>query len=209
MSDLSLPPLLQGHLSPDPRTDAIAAAQNGCDGGTLLWRADAGLDAALVLAPDVPLPKAAQMAPLAAIALRDAIGAIGPAEVPVHLDWANTIYVDGAAAGRIGLTAPPTDADTPPAWIVVHASLALDPDEPLAGLAPQNLLESWSRHLLHRLSSWEEDGPAPLHAELSGASWERETQDPAWIGRDEALGRLRRDGEATILDPLTDLVEIP
>ncbi|MEM8849643.1 MAG: biotin/lipoate--protein ligase family protein [Pseudomonadota bacterium] len=209
MPDLSLPPLLRGHLSSDPRADAIAAAQDGCDGGTLLWRADDGIEAALVLAPDVPLAQAAQMGPLATLALRDAIGAIGPAEIPVHLDWANAIYVDGAIAGGVGVVAPKVDAQALPDWIAVHASLGLDPSEPLAAVDPHDLLESWSRHLVHRLSTWEDDGAAALHADLQGASWERETEDPRWIGRDETLGRLRRDGDATILDPLTDLLETP
>ncbi len=209
MTDLSLPPLLRGHLSPDPRMDAIAAAQDGCDGGTLLWRADTGLEAALVLAPDVPLGQAVQMGPLALVALRDAVGAIGPAEVPVHLGWENAIYVDGAVAGGVGVIAPRTDAATIPAWIVAHVTLGLDPNEPLASVNAQDLLESWSRHLVHRLAEWEDTGPAPLHAELEGAAWERETSDPVWIGRDETLGRLRREGDRTILDPLTDLLEHP
>ncbi|MEM7491227.1 MAG: biotin/lipoate--protein ligase family protein, partial [Pseudomonadota bacterium] len=192
MTPLSLPPLLSGHLSADPRVDAVAAAGEGCDGGTLLWRAGPDLDAALVLAPDVPLARAVQMGPLTAVALRDAIGAIGPAEIPVHLDWPGTLHLDGAPAGHVAMLAPSDDAPAVPDWLVVHATLTLDPTEPLASVDPRDLLESWSRHLVHRLAEWEEAGPSPLHAELEAASWERERGDPAWIGRDEALGRLRR-----------------
>jgi hypothetical protein len=208
MPDLSLPPLLTGRLSVDPRGDAVAAAREGCDGGTLLWRGRNGIDAALVLAPEVPLARAAQTGPLAAVAARDAIGAMAAAELPVHLDWSGAILVDGAAAGRVTTVAPSGDARVVPPWLVLHLVLRFAPGAPLASLDPQAWLESWSRHLMHRLAEWE-DGPRALHAELEAASWERAAGDPAWIGRDEALGRLRRAGGATMLDPLTDLLEAP
>jgi hypothetical protein len=204
---LSLPPLLRGHASPDPRADALNAAAAGCDGGTLLWRIGDALDAALVLAPEIPLARALQTAPLAAVAARDAIGAIGPAEMPLHLTWDNRLIADGRETGRVRAASPRTE-DVPP-WLVLYLHIRFDPDEPMAQVPPDALLESWSRHLLHRLAEWEESGPSALHAELEAASWERELKDPGWIGRDEGLGRLRRDGDATRLDPLTDLLEAP
>lgn len=204
---LSLPPLLTGRAAPEPRADAVAAARAGCDAGLLLHRIGPVLDAAVVLAPEVPLPRALQTAPLALVAARDAIGAIGPAEMPVHLTWDNRLIVDGLDTGRVTAIAHPTE-DVPP-WLVLHLRLSFDPEIPLVQIAPDAFFESWARHLLHRLSTWEEEGPRSLHAELDGAAWERETSDPAWLGRDEALGRLRRDGEATRLDPLTDLLEQP
>jgi hypothetical protein len=205
--DLSFPPLLAGRAAADPRADAVATARAGCNGGLLLHRIGPGLDAALVLAPEVPLSRALQTAPLAAVALRDAIGAIGPAEMPVHLEWDGHVRADGHRTGRVVPVGIATDGV--PDWLVLHVQVAFDPAEPMIRIDPAALLESWSRHVVHRLAAWEEDGAAALHAELDGAAWERETRDPAWIGRDEGLGRLRRDGATTQLDPLIDLLEAP
>jgi hypothetical protein len=206
---LSLPPLLTARAAENPRADAVAAARTGCDGGLLVHRVTTDLAAALVLAPDVPLGQAVQMAPLGAVAARDAIGASGDAEVPVHLTWENRLIVDGAESGGVEILADHRDARTAPDWIVILLAIRRHPDEVTIRIDPTDLLESWSRHLLHRLHQWQEGGPAPLHAELQAAAWERETGDPNFLGRDEALGRLRRDGAATALDPLTDLLEAP
>lgn len=55
------PSRLRGIAADDPCAAAIAAARKNCGSGTIFWRADDDLDAALVLAPDVERAKAAQM----------------------------------------------------------------------------------------------------------------------------------------------------
>ena len=211
------PPRIAGFAAPEPRVAAIEAALQGCDGGTIFWRAGGVLEVALVLAPDVALGRAAQMLPLALVAMRDALGAIGPPELPVHLSWEGGFVVNGAEAGRGRIVAPKVAPEAVPDWLVVHLTLRFAPDggagtalleEGCGDIEPVALLESWSRHVLHRLSEWE-DGAGPLHAELRAAAWEVETKDASFLGRDEGLGRLRRVGGATILDPLTDLLEAP
>lgn len=227
MPEPSLPPLLRGLRAADPMAAAIAEARAGCDGGTLFWRAGDSLAVALVLAPEVARARAAQMLPLAAVAMRDALGAVGPPELPVHLAWDGAILVNGAEAGRVRGVAPAGDGV--PDWLVVHVALRFLPgragphggtalwEEGCGEVTPDALLESWSRHLMHRLAEWEDD-PRPLYREVAGAAWEAEARDPAWIGRDAAFGRLRRngaagdlrrDGAATILDPLDTLLEAP
>ncbi|MCK0168328.1 biotin/lipoate--protein ligase family protein [Jannaschia sp. S6380] len=211
------PPLMRGVAAEDPRAAAIAAARAGCDGGTIFWRAGGVLDMAVVFAPDVPLSRAVQMAPLCAVALRDALGATGPAELPIHLGWDGGILLNGAEAGRVRPIVPDPAVDAVPDWVVIHLTLHIFPDDGVGtalllegggDVDPVALLEAWARHLMHRLSEWE-DGPRALHAELTAASWEREAKDAAFLGLSEDLGRLRRNGDATILDPPTDLLELP
>ncbi|CUH38992.1 hypothetical protein JSE7799_01711 [Jannaschia seosinensis] len=211
----SFPPMLRGQSARDPWAEAMTAARAGCDGGTIFWRAGDALEAAVVLAPDVPRDRAAQMIPLAAVALRDALGAIGPPEMPVHLGWDGSILLNGAEAGQVRGMAPPGAGV--PDWLIVHLHMRFLPEDSLDRTAlwqegagevmPVPLLESWSRHLLHRLSEWE-DGPRPLHAEWLAAMWDR-AHDKTFLGLDEAFGRLRRDGAATTLDPLDTLLETP
>lgn len=212
------PPLLRGVEADDPCKAAVAAARAGCAPGTVFWEPGPDLDAALVLAPEVARAQAAQMLPLGAVALRDAVGAIGPEALPVHLTWDGRVMLDGGEAGRVRALAPPGEGV--PDWLVIHAALRLLPAEAPAeghtalwaegagGVTADALLSAWSRHALHRLSQWE-DGPRVLHAEWLGASWERASEDAGFVGLDEGFGRLRRDGGAVRLDPLDALLEAP
>lgn len=219
IGDLTFPPMLRGIMAPDPRAAAIAQARAGCDGGLICWRGGDALEVGLVLAPDVTLSRAIQMLPLSAMALRDALGAIGPPELPIHLTWDGRILLNGAEAGRSRIIASSGQEDAVPDWVVNHLIFRFLPvddgmdvtalwSEGGGDVTPEDLLESWSRHLLHRLSEWD-DGPESLHVDLTGCSWERESKDAAFIGLDESFGRLRRDGDATTMDPLTDLLETP
>lgn len=211
------PPLLRGILAADPRTAAVAEATAGCDAGLICWRGGDALEAAIVLAPDVTLTEAAQMLPLTGLALRDGLGAIGPPELPIHLTWDGRIMLNGAQAGAVTLIAPEGPGDAVPQWIVAHLLIQFLPieettrtalwSEGAGDITPDELVEAWARHLLHRLSVWQDDGAKALHADLTGCAWEREAKDESFVGYDETLGRLRRDGATVTLDPLTDLLE--
>lgn len=211
------PPLLRGLLAAEPRSAAVEAATAGCDGGLICWRGGDVLDAAVVFAPEVALGEAAQMLPLAALALRDALGAIGPPEMPIHITWDGRMMINGAEAGRVTAIASGGAPDMVPDWLVCHIFMGFMPVEDMdrtalwsegAGdITPGDLVEAWARHLMHRLSVWEEDRAKALHTDLTGCSWEKESKDADFVGYDETLGRLRREGGATKLDPLTDLLE--
>ena len=230
MTELTFPPLMSGHGADgaaDPFDTACAKATLGCDAGLVVHRITADwLGAALVFAPEVALAKAMAMLPLCAVGLQNALGALAPPEVAVHLGWAGEIYINGARCGGFRVAA----SGDPPDWLVVGFELPLlhsgqnpgeTPDatalyeEGCAEVEPGRLIESWSRHTLNWIARWEDEGPAPLHAEWRGLAHgigETATvgaQSGSFLGIDEDFGMLLRDGETTHLIPLSTLLEAP
>ncbi len=228
MSELVFPPLLSGHPvqgGEDPFERAQAMAALGCDSGTVVFNIQADLlRAAIVFAPEVPLSDAMAMLPLCAVGFQNALGALAPPEVAVHLGWEGTICVNGARCGRLRVAASASDPDQVPDWLIVGWELVLlqtaeapgeTPDvtalydEGCADVSPTQLVESWSRHMLTWLNRWHEDGNAPLHAEWMGLL--RGVGEPlpdhgVFLGTDERFGMLIRDGAETHLRPLTKLL---
>lgn len=225
------PPLMQGiHAAgADPVEAACSEAMAGCEAGTILYDiTPEQLRAAIVLAPEVPLQKAAAMVPLTGVAVQNALGALGPSELPVHLQWDGPIRVNGAVCGHVrGLTGPGAP-EAVPDWLVTGIALTFarpglaggeTPDETdlrsegCGDLSPTDFLESWSRHLLNWVARWEDEGMAPLHREWSGLAHGIGTdvtvleRQGHLLGFDEDLGLLlRQDGQTTVL-PVTELLE--
>ncbi len=229
-ADLAFPPLLWGEeASSDAFGHACRRALLGCDAGLVSWRVTAdSLEGALVLAPDVPLARAMAMLPLCGVGFQNALGALAPPEVAVHLGWDGGIFVNGAACGRFRCCASDADPGAVPDWLAIGFALPLLPasgrpgDRPdqtslfaegCAEVDPQALLEAWARHSLNWITRWEEDGAAALHAEWRGLArdiGEEVAQGGltgTFLGADEEFGMLLRDGEATHLIPLTTLLE--
>ncbi|WP_292289758.1 biotin/lipoate--protein ligase family protein [Marivita sp.] len=228
----SFPPLMQGvnTAGADPFEAACSEAAQGCDAGTILYDAAPDrLRAAIVLAPEVPLSDAAAMLPLTGVAVQNALGALGPSELPVHLCWEGAIRVNGGVCGHVRGATDIPDAEAEPGWLVTGFELVFaranlaggdTPDETdlmsegCGDLTPVDLLESWSRHLLNGISRWEEDGLGPLHGEWRGLAHGM-GQNGVWLGKpgqflglDEKLGLLLRTDGQTMLLPVTDLLEI-
>ena len=223
MSDLAeaptFPPLMRGErVSASPFAQAIRRARDGADPGLVVWRSGRALDAAVLLAPEVPLARALEMVPAGMVALRDALGSLGPSEMPVHFDWPGTVRVNGARCGQFRAAAPTGDAAAEPDWLVVGLSLAFAappdggrrPDETglhaegAGDLAPEAILESWTRHLMHRIAEWEERGPRVLHDEWTAAAWKSE----GWVGLDEGFGAIRKGADGTLrIVPLMEVLE--
>ena len=223
MSDLAeaptFPPLMRGErVSASPFAQAIRRARDGDDPGLVVWRGGAALDAAVLLAPEVPLRRALEMVPAAMVALRDALGAIGPSEMPVHFDWPATVRVNGGRCGLLRAAAAKGDPAAEPDWLVVALSLAFAappdggrrPDETglyaegAGDLTPEAILESWTRHLMHRITEWEERGPKVIHGEWTAAAWKSE----GWVGLDEGFGAIRKGaGGPPRTTPLTEMLE--
>lgn len=228
---LRFPPLLWGEEAPGDAVDhAVLRAEAGCDAGLVSYRfGGAEMQGALVFAPDVPLRQAMAMLPLCGVGFQNALGALGPPEVAVHLDWDGGIRVNGATCGRFRTLAANADPDAVPDWLVVGFTLALLPDserpgdtpdrtalyaEGCADVAAPALLEAWARHSLNGITRWETDGPRPLHADWRGLAHgigEAATQgglSGTFLGVDEHFGMLLRTADGTThLIPLTTLLE--
>jgi biotin-(acetyl-CoA carboxylase) ligase len=150
------------------------AAQEGA--GTLIHVGRFDLaEFAVVLEPQAPLRTARRAVYAGLVALGDALAAHAPPERPLTFDWPDAVRVNGGlvGGGRLGW---PEDAneDEPPDWLVFAAmirTVAMGEEEP--GLRPLSsaldeegfddldsgrLVESFSRHLMTALDTWQQDG---------------------------------------------------
>lgn len=232
MSQPTFPPLMQGHAvggGEDPFDKARALAALGCDAGTVVHNVQADrLRAAIVFAPEVALADAMAMLPLCAVGFQNALGALAPPEVAVHLTWDGGIAVNGASCGRFRVAASAPEADVVPDWLVVALDVPVlrtgpEPgrapqfttlyDEGCADVSPVQLLESWSRHTLAWINRWSDEGNAPLHGAWLGLV--QGVGEPVarggvagrFLGVDERFGMLIRDDASTHLVPLSDVLE--
>lgn len=229
-TDITFPPLMWGEEATDTALDhAVMKATLGCDAGLIAYKLGATtMEAAVVFAPEVPLQKAMAMLPLCGVGFQNALGAIAPPEVAVHLDWWGGIRVNGARCGTFKAASASHDPAQTPDWLVVAFTLPLVPPsedmghtpdetalyaEGCAEVAPPALLEAWARHTLNWLSRWEDEGTAPLHAEWRGLvhdmgeETENQSLSGTFLGVDEDFGMLLRQGEQTHLIPLTTVLE--
>ena len=229
------PPLFSGRATAgDPCEAAIAAAREGCDGGLILWRpSETTLDAALVLAPDVPLAEAAAMLLVAGNGFADAFGALAPAEIAFHLDWPGGFRVEGGRCGGVRAAAPFSCApEEVPGWLVLCLTVpligdeivepGLRPDETTlraegVALAPDDLLAAWARHTLSWTGRWEDEGLAPVHRHWLVRAWglgrpmavttAAGPRGGIFQGLDERGGILLKGERGAELVPLTDALE--
>lgn len=230
LEEAVFPPMLSGlemEGSTDPFAKACAEASLGCDAGLVVFnRAVNRLSAAIVFAPEVPLRDAMAMLPLCQVGFQNAMGALAPPEVAVHIGWPDQIFINGASCGRFQADASGTDPDAIPDWLVIGFHLPLMPENPegdhghtpdqttlyeegCADIDPTRLLESWSRHTLVWLNRWLDEGDAPLHREWRGIvrdigeEIEIDGRKGTFVGLDEKFGMLLRDKDATHLLPLS------
>ncbi|MDU9004611.1 biotin/lipoate--protein ligase family protein [Sedimentitalea todarodis] len=232
MSDTPrFPPLMAGVAAigeNDPFETACAMAVRGCEGGTVVHKVQADrLRAAIIFAPEVATEKAIAMLPLCGVGFQNAVGALAPPEVAVHLDWSGGIRVNGAHCGRLRVAAADAVTDQVPDWLVVGLEVPIlqtecDPgtnpdvtalyEEGCAEVDPAHLLESWARHCLVWINRWSDEGNAPVHAAWSGLlQGIGETVTRAgicgtFLGADERFGMLIRNGETTHLVPMSNLL---
>lgn len=233
MTNPHLPPLFAGQeaAGADPFAMAVAAADIGCDAGLVVHDLAADrLRAAIVFAPDVTLSEAAVILPLCGVGLQNAIGALGPPEVGVHLGWDGTIYVNGGRCGKLRMAASGTNETEEPDWVVVALSLSLWPANDETGLTPDQtalyaegcaeidaveLLEAWVRHTLVGINTWSEGGTAQIHREWQGLAHELHGEvtvagrTGTFIGLDDRLGMLLKIADETVLIPLTENLTRP
>lgn len=233
MTELQFPPLMSGRAvdgDEDPFRAACRFAVLGCDAGLIVHNLGADiLRVAIVFAPEIELSKATVMLPICSVGFQNALGALAPPEVAVHLEWRGGLRINGARCGRLRQTASTFDSREVPDWLVVGLELPLWPASVDPGLAPDEtalyaegcadveaprLVESWARHTLNWLARWEAEGTRPLHAEWRGLAHgigeaaALEGLSGVFLGVDEDFGMLLRDvsGE-THLVPLSSQME--
>lgn len=235
----ALPPLLTGRETPsgvDPFARAIAAAAAGEEAGALYWSPDEDvLRMAVVFAPEIALGDAASMLFVAAVALNDSLGALGPPEMGVQHVWPDGVKVNGGWCGALRLASDAASAEETPDWMVVGVSLSrempadIDPgeapdmtalaEEGCGGLSRVRLIESWSRHLLTWVHRWETDGPRPIfdawlnRAEGRGAEVAFRHQDAlrrgSFLGLSERGDMMLKTPEGTVTLPLLAILDAP
>ncbi|WP_370402169.1 biotin/lipoate--protein ligase family protein [Sulfitobacter sp. JB4-11] len=232
MTTPTFPPLFSGLAVEgqiDPFDKACVEAARGCDAGVVVHNLGANtLRAALVFAPDVPLADAMAMLPLCGVGFQNALGALAPPEVAVHLDWDGGLRINGASCGRLRVGASTSDPSAEPDWLVIGLTLPLWPQSDDPGETPDQtalyaegcadvdaaeLLEAWVKHTLVGINRWQEEGAGPLHSEWRGlAQGIGEEIDMlglrgTYLGTDEQFGMLLRDDQTTHLIPLINLLE--
>ncbi|MEM7472895.1 MAG: DUF4444 domain-containing protein [Pseudomonadota bacterium] len=230
-NDITLPPMMSAEATDGPAMEhACLKAIQGCDAGLVVHNIGANtLDAALVFAPEVALEDAMAMLPLSGVGFQNALGALAPPEVAVHLGWDGAIFVNGASCGKLNVAASTQDPLSVPDWLVVGLTLPLWPEDGRDGGASPDettlyaegcvevqapeLLEAFARHTLNWIGRWEDDGSKVLHDEWRGLAHkmgEELTQNGhsgTFMGVDERFGMLLRDADTTHLIPLTKTLE--
>ena len=186
MADPTFPPLLNGHSVKSPMdhfSHAVSGAISGDFGaGDCIWsRNTHRFDCAIVLEPDDPLNISKQIMHVAMVAFGDAFGALAPPEVGAMYSWPGDLRINGALVGEVRLAVSPERGENDcPLWMVlgIGAEMAgqpenLDPgenpdetsffEEGCGDITRSEMIESFCRHFLTWLHTWEEDGFAPIH----------------------------------------------
>lgn len=226
MSAPHFPPLFQGVATAgaDPFAVACSEARAGCDAGVVSYDITSDtLRAAIVFAPEVPLQSALIMRVICGIGFQNALGALAPPEVSVHLEWQGNIRVNGALCGALQLAASPQEPEHEPDWLVVGLTLALWSDSEETGETPDEttlfnegcgdvdamlLLEAWVRHTLVWINRWDEDGVKPVHDEWIGLAQgigepvSIAGQSGTFLGVDENFGLLLQQDDQTVIIPI-------
>lgn len=234
--DPVLPPLLTPvavSASVDPFEKAVSLASLGCDAGTVVHGVFVDrLRASIIFGPEQSLEDAMAMWCACGVGFSNALGALAPPEVAVHLEWGGGLRVNGASCGRLRASSSTRDPSLEPDWLVIGIEIpfimvaeapGITPDqtalymEGCGDVDPTMLLESWSRHTLSWVNRWMEDGNAPLHSEWRSMAHDMgetvsltyggEEISGIFVGIDEKFGMLVRTAGETRLLPLSGLLE--
>ena len=178
ITDPTFPPLLTGEKvakDVDPFFKAVGASMMGCDPGTVFYAEDPEtLRVAITLAPELALKDSISVIHALMLSVADGLGALGPPELAVHFVWPCQFKVNAARCGELRFKASTTEPDSVPDWLVVGLTIPFvrpesiepgsDPsqtwlhEEGCIELTVPQVIESWSRHSLVWLNSFEDKG---------------------------------------------------
>ncbi len=174
--------------------EARRLAEEGAEEGTLVWglsqrkgrgrrdrdwaSPEGNLYLSLLLRPDCPPREAAQLSFVAAMALAGALTMLAPPHSRIDFKWPNDVLLNERKVAGILLEASTTGPNALD-WLIVGmgVNVASAPDDPAfpatslraegcGEVTPGEVLEGFARHFLTRVSSWVEDGFAPLREEV-------------------------------------------
>ncbi|RZW05484.1 MAG: DUF4444 domain-containing protein [Rhodobacteraceae bacterium] len=223
---LEFPPLLTGMAVPgDPLDAAMASVAIEVEPGTVFYGGDpTRMTVALVLAPEEPLDTTLRVSFAAMLGLNEAVGALAPPEVGVHLAWPDRIKVNGAICGQLTVRSSTSDPEAEPDWLILALDIPIASQQTHPGETPDDttlhdegcgditapdLIEAWGRHVMNWLHIYLTDGFEPLHREWCakadglGASVDY-PETGTFVGLDERGGMILKSGGATRILPLTD-----
>ncbi|MEE2775005.1 MAG: biotin/lipoate--protein ligase family protein [Pseudomonadota bacterium] len=209
------PPLFRGMALPefgDPFSKAIAAAMSNEDPGLIVYSEDASnLNAAITLAPEMPLEKSAGAIFVVLLGFADSLGSLAPPEVAVHFVWPDIIKINGAKCGKLKFQASTKEHSKEPDWLVIGLSVPFIADkdwdpgsspnetvlmhEGCIDLTPLMLLESWSKHSLVWMNRFLDEGFKPIHR--------------AWCEKCDSIGepvKYPKTGKFMGLDELGNMI---
>ena len=228
---VDFPPLLTGMaVAGDPFDAAVAAAEEA-DPGTVFYLPDElAFSAAVVLAPETPLREAVSVSFAISLGFNDALGALAPPEVGLHLVWPDRFRVNGALCGGLRARASTADPAAVPDWLVIGIDVPMVPE---AGVEPgevpdetclaeegcgeirgPDLIEAWARHMMNWLHIYLTDGFQPLHEDWRARAHALGDKVEApergvFVGLDESGGMILKTEAGTRILPLTDILETP
>lgn len=207
----------------DAFATACKAAADGADDGLLLWvdRHDR-CEAALLLRPLDPIQVALTLGYVGLLGLHDGLAAIAPAQTPANVSWPDRLLVNAGCVGGIHVAHGPLvdklGMSDVPDWLVIGLTVQMQParedddtpgteleytnlhEEGCGEITVPKLIESFSRHALHWLDRWQEDGFEPvrkaflhdiddrtLNIEANGDAWCEENGAKRWFSLRDGL----------------------
>ncbi len=190
-ADPQFPPLLNGvKVKGHPRPFDLAlrdAKAKKASSGDFYWSpSERFLECALVLEPETHTTRSTHMLFAAMVAFGDSFGALGPPEVGVFYRWPHQFIINEAKIGSARIALPEgVGDDEVPDWLVAGIKIVLkgkDSDlnpgenmgqtnlleEGIGDLTQRDLLESFSRHFLVWIHTWNDEGFKPVHENWLG-----------------------------------------
>jgi len=191
---LQLPPayrLVAFEFVESTNDEARRLAEAGAEDGTLVWAREqskargrqgrswhsprGNLSFSLVLRPECPVARAAELGFVAAVAIGEAVGAVAPPMIEVRYKWPNDVLFNGRKGVGILLESR-LSGDGGIDWLVLgigvnvtsfpedtaFPSTSLRFEGAPASLTDADLLQAFARYFLSAANSWLEEGLGPI-----------------------------------------------